>query len=353
MNSTGHVLIVEDEAPVARMVERILTRAGYSCEVASTASEARLMAVGTPFELALCDLLLPDGSGLDLGAEILALGHDTAVVIATGVDDPEVAMSALDRGVFGFIVKPFRRTELLIAAANALKRRSLEREARRRHEALESAVRERTAGLQAALNDVQRSRCETIARLAQAVEARDAETGGHMERMSLHAERTARALGLPRETCELIRLATPLHDIGKIGVPDAILLKPGALTADERRQIERHAEIGHQMLAGSSSPLLELAASIAWTHHERHDGGGYPRGLRDDEIPIEGRIAAVADVFDALTSDRPYRPAYSHEVALRMMRDGRGTHFDPRVLDAFLGTLESESLCVRSGARAA
>ncbi len=180
------------------------------------------------------------------------------------------------------------------------------------------------------------SREETICRLATAVSMRDGNTADHTQRMSDLCRALAEAVGVPPERCELLRIASTMHDIGKVATPDAILLKAGPLTTVERAEIERHAEIGHTILAGSGSELLELAATIALSHHERWDGNGYPRGLRGEEIPLEGRIAAVADVYDALTSDRPYRPAMPLEAVLDIMRQGRGTHFDPAVIDAFL-----------------
>jgi PAS domain S-box-containing protein len=183
---------------------------------------------------------------------------------------------------------------------------------------------------------LRRSREETIRRLARAAEFRDDETGAHIERVGRYCELIARRLGLDSDRCERLRIASPMHDVGKIGVPDAVLLKPGPLNADERAEMERHATIGYQILSGSGAELLDLAAIVAWTHHERFDGGGYPCGLAGDEIPLEGRIAAVADVFDALTNHRIYRPAFPYSEAIATMRTERGAHFDPRVLDAFL-----------------
>jgi diguanylate cyclase (GGDEF)-like protein len=184
------------------------------------------------------------------------------------------------------------------------------------------------------------SQAETIRRLAFAAEFRNAETGRHTERMSRYCELLARKLGVDDERCELIRLASGLHDVGNIAIPDRILLKPGTLSASERRVMERHAEIGHRLLAGSPSELLELAAVIALTHHERFDGTGYPRGLAGEAIPLEGRVAAVADVFDAITSNRVYRPALSFDEAVEELRAGRGEHFDPLVLDLFVDSLD-------------
>lgn len=177
---------------------------------------------------------------------------------------------------------------------------------------------------------------ETIARLSRAIEHRDDETGGHVERMSAYSALLADRAGIEPES---IRLTSILHDVGKIAVPERLLLKPGELTPRERAEMERHAAVGREILAGSGSELLELAASIAWTHHERWDGLGYPRGIEGTEIPLEGRIAAIADVFDALTSDRVYRPAFSLEQTVEMMGRWRGTHFDPELLDEFLESL--------------
>jgi diguanylate cyclase (GGDEF)-like protein len=188
--------------------------------------------------------------------------------------------------------------------------------------------------------ELKRAHAETIRRLADAAEFRNAETGRHTERMSRYCELLARRLGLDEERCDLLRAASPLHDIGKIAVPDEILLKPGPLTPDERRTMEGHTEIGYRLLSGSSSEVLDVAATIAWTHHERWDGKGYPRGLSREAIPLEGRIAAIADVFDALTTDRVYRAALSVREAIELMRTGRATQFDPFVLDLFLELVE-------------
>ncbi len=212
---------------------------------------------------------------------------------------------------------------------------SLHEELEQRRRAEEELL-DTVARLTASEHALMRTHEEMVRRLASAAEQRDGATGRHIERMSETCEQIARRIGLDETTCESIRIASPLHDIGKIAIPDHVLLKPGPLGAGEREEIERHAEIGHAMLEGSGSELLDLAASIALTHHERYDGTGYPRGLRGEEIPLEGRIAAVADVFDALTSDRVYRMAFSVETTLEMMAGGRGTQFDPVVLDAFL-----------------
>jgi putative two-component system response regulator len=289
---------------------------------------------------------MPGESGIELFSHIRSDHPDTAVVMVTGEDDMRLAMTAIELGAFGYMVKPVGAGELLINVANALHRRTRELDSRRLMQSLRITAAERDARLEDALADLHRSenkvwvsQAETIFRLARVVEYRDEETGQHLRRMSSYCEALARKLDLGAERAEHVRLASQLHDVGKVAVPDTILLKRGKLTSEEFEVIKTHAETGHKMLVGSSSEVVQLGSSIAHTHHERWDGGGYPRGLRAEEIPLEGRIAAVADVFDALTSDRVYRPAFPVKTAVEMMRSERATHFDPYILDAFLGTL--------------
>jgi putative two-component system response regulator len=327
------VLVVEDDPDIRMLVARLLGGAGYECRLAGSAAEARRELRADPPRLCLCDLNLGAESGLDLAREIAQRAPEIALVMMSGTDDTTVAEEALRLGAYDYLVKPFRRSELLISVANALHRQRLERESRDLHRQLETAVELRT--LELAL-----SREETIQRLARAVEFRDTPTGRHVERMSAYCRMLAKKLGAPPERAALVRTASLLHDIGKLGIPDRILSKPGKLTDDERREMQAHTSLGHQLLAGSSSELVELAATIALTHHERVDGAGYPHGLAGDAIPLEGRIAAVCDVFDALTSCRPYRArAFSVPEALTIMRPERGRAFDAEILDAFFDSL--------------
>jgi PAS domain S-box-containing protein len=223
--------------------------------------------------------------------------------------------------------------------SDALGRHRAQEALRDANQALEIRVRERTTALQRAVASLDASQIETVRRLSRAVEFRDEDTGAHTARISALAARTARSAGLDAERCGLIERASPLHDVGKVAIRDSVLLKPGPLTPAERSIVETHAEIGHRLLHGSDSAVLQLAATIALTHHEHYDGGGYPRGLAGESIPIEGRIVAIVDVFDALTSDRVYRPAMTVDQAVAIMREGRGTHFDPVLLDHFLNDL--------------
>lgn len=338
------ILVVDDDEQVCRLIERLLERAGYSTTSAGCAIEARRRLDEEDFALVLSDMNMPGESGLGLIQDVLANHPGTAAMMVSGNDDAELAEAALELGAYGYIIKPFRKSDVLISVANALRRRKLELENRHHHERLEEAVRQRTAELEDAVASLERSRHElrtsreeTIRRLSRAVEYRDEETGGHIERMSRYCGLLARRFDLDADS---IVIASPMHDAGKIAVPDSILRKPGSLTPDERSEMQRHAEIGYRMLAGSGAELLELAATIAWTHHEKFDGTGYPRGLVAADIPLPGQIAAIADVFDALTTDRVYRPGFSPEEAVEIMRAERGKHFSPVLLDAFLANLD-------------
>jgi putative two-component system response regulator len=313
----SRVLIVDDDPQVCSLVTTMLERNGYACFSASTAAEARTKLAGERFHLVLSDVTMPGESGFELARHVARTYPETAVLIMSAIDDPAVADGAVDIGAHGYLVKPFNLSQLLIDVSNALRKRDIEQE-RQRESKLE----------------LRRSREDTLRRLAMAAEFRDGETGRHIERMGEYCGAIAGTLGLGSDRCELIRLASPLHDVGKIAVPDWILLKPGPLTPAERELMQKHAEVGYLILTGSGEELLELAASMAWTHHERLDGSGYPRRLRGDEIPMEGRIVAVGDVFDALTSDRVYRRAMSIDDAVRVLEEGRGTLYDPLVLDA-------------------
>jgi putative two-component system response regulator len=341
------ILVVDDEEPIRRVLCRVLERNGYEADAAADAEEALLMLKQNEVQLVLTDMDMPGTSGLDLIMQIVASYPDTATVMVTGMDDANLASTALEIGAYGYIIKPFESNEILINVVNALKRRNLEIENRNHRLRLEHMVKDRTAELWEAIarleraeKDLRLSREETIQRLAIAAEFRDDETAQHIERMSRYCSLLARTAGEDNERCDLIRVSALMHDVGKIGIPDSILLKPGRLTPEERTIMQQHSEIGYKILAGSKSELLRLAAEIAWTHHERVDGSGYPNGLRLKEIQLEGRIAAIADVFDALTSDRVYKRAYPLGKALDIMRESRGSHFDPDLLDNFIDVMD-------------
>ena len=341
------ILIVDDEDSIRQHLDRLLTMHGYVCTLAADAQEARRHLEQKSFALMLCDVNMPGESGLHLVKQVLREHPLTAAVMVTGLDDPVIADIALKSGAYGYILKPFEANEVLINVANALRRRQLEIENHTHLDKLEETVLARTAALRRTIEQLEQSqqvlrlsREETVQRLALAAEFRDTDTARHLRRMSLYSHLLACRYGLDADRCELIRVASPMHDIGKIGTPDHILLKPGKFSREEFEVIMRHAEIGLHILDGSEAELLKLAATIAWTHHEKFDGTGYPRGLSGEAIPLEGRIAAIADTFDALTTKRVYKPAFSLEQTLDIMREGRGKHFDPFLLDTFLGSMD-------------
>jgi PAS domain S-box-containing protein len=462
----ARILITDDQPEMLQLVDRALGKR-YRCEFAASVSQAHKKLASTDFHLALCDLQMRGGAGLALAEEITEEHPETAVVLVTEKDDPEVARQAFGlggHGVHGYLVKPFWPGQLLITAMNALRRRELENfesahrlnlEERRQaiidmapmpvyvkdedlryvfanaqaddlagqergqllgqtdeaimapdalahtrivdrrilergttykaDETLEIGGVERTfetvkfplldeegratavcgistditpqkealrlrdeltAAQQQAIDELRSSRLETVERLARAIEFHDSSTGAHVTRMAVIAAFLGSQLKLDAEFVQLLREAAPMHDVGKIGTSEEILRKPGPLTTEERKEMERHTVVGHEILAGSQSQLLQIAAVIALTHHEHFDGTGYPRGLVGEEIPLEGRISAVADVFDALLSDRCYRSALSVTDSAEVIRDGRGTHFDPQIVDLLINGLD-EALSLR------
>ena len=324
-----NVLVVDDEAAIRRLAVCVLDDRGFECRVARDVTEALAAVAAAEPDVVVTDIEMPGPSGFALVAQLRARHPSVAIVMMTAHAGPEVVEAALDGGVHAYVVKPFEPNALAVAVFCAVRRRDLELENARHRLELSELVGIRTS-------ELEQSRAEAVERLALAVESRDPGTGAHVERMSALAARLGAGLGWAERDCETLRLAAVLHDVGKVGVPDAILLKPGLLEPDERVLMESHASTGHAILAGARSELLRMADRIAWTHHERFDGGGYPRHLAGQEIPLAGRIAAVADVYDALTSDRPYREAYDDRVALEMIRSERGAHFDPQVVDALL-----------------
>jgi putative two-component system response regulator len=341
------VLVVDDDPQVRGLIGSLVEGRGDHCLLAGDIATARRILANHEVHLVLCDVGLRGESGLDL-VRWLQLEHPAvAVVMVTANDDARLAESVLGLGAYGYIIKPFRTNDVLIAIQNALRRRSLELASEEDRGRLEHAVMERTAALAStegqlanAQEGLHASEEETIHRLALAAELRDEETGRHIVRVGRSAALLAERLGFERERSESLRLASQLHDIGKIGIPDEILLKTGPLSRAERAVMEQHPEIGHRILSESSSPLLQTAAAVALSHHERWDGTGYPFGLAGERIPTEGRIVAVADVFDALTSARPYRPAFSADDAAATMAAGQGAHFDPDILAIFRDSLE-------------
>jgi putative two-component system response regulator len=342
IQSAAAILVVDDEESLRRSTRRVLERAGHRCDEAGSTREARERLAAQPFDAVILDIYMPRETGIDLLGDLLADERGIAVLMATGEDDPDIAELATRRGAYGYLLKPFTPNELLIGVYNALSRLKLERQQRNYRQYLEDTVEERTVALRARLEDLRISRMETVHCLATAVERCDVDTSEHSERIGTLSAYLAGRIGRPDVEVDLLRLASPMHDVGKIAIPDSILRKPGPLDEEERAIMQRHAEIGHEILSESSAELLQLAATVALTHHERYDGNGYPHSLAGQDIPVEGRIVAVADVFDALLSDRVYRPAMSRDKAIKTMVEDRG-HFDPLILNELLGSVDEVS----------
>ena len=345
---TGRILVVDDEATMRRLLEKLLRMEGYDVLLASSGEQALSELLKHGADTVLLDMRMPGMTGLDVCRQIRHHPRSlhTPVVFITAVNDRELRRKGMEAGADDFLSKPFDEVELLARIRNCVRVKRYYDNIEQQKEQLELAVRERTAALNEAIAkltqsqlDLRNSQEETIYRLARAAEFRDDETGQHLQRMSRYCQLIARRIGLDEGTCELLRIASPMHDVGKLGIPDRILLKPGRLTPDEFTIMKGHAEIGYRILVGSDATPLKMAATIAHTHHEKWDGNGYPRGLKGEEIPLYGRIAAIADVFDALTSARPYKPAWPLEDALQLMRTNRGTHFDPTLVDVFFEAL--------------
>lgn len=309
-------------------------------------------------DLLIVDQQMPGLSGIELVKRFRVRHPDTPTLMVTANCDKELRYEALGIGVTDFLTKPVDNVEFLARARNMLALRESHKKvadqaARLADQAAmlkdqAALLKDRNALLvdrNAWLDDEVRKKTqaivaqaqETVFCLAKAAESRDPETGAHIQRMSHYSRLIARRLGLSTEQQELLLTAAPMHDIGKVGTPDMILLKPGKLDDAEMAVMRQHATIGYQVLSMGSSPLLQAAAEIAYTHHEKFDGSGYPRGLKGDAIPLFGRIVAVADVFDALTSSRPYKTAWTFERARQLLIDGKGSHFDPACVDALLG----------------
>ncbi len=336
-------LLVDDDPLALQVAVRLLKKEGYACLLAGNAREARARLDDEAFSLVLCDMNMPGESGLDLARHILSYCPGTAVIMVTSVDDLKSAETALEMGAYGYIIKPYKQNELLIGVVNALRRLKLETELLAYQGELERLVGERTATLEKTVfrlieteKGLRASQEEAVHRLAAVTESAAGESALHVRRVGLYSAILSRALGHDDVRRDLLRLASAMHDVGLVGLPAPVLFKPGPLTPEETTLVRTHAERGHRILAGSASTLLQVADTIAWTHHERMDGSGYPRGLKGEAIPLEGRIAAIADVFDAVTSPRPYRPARFYREALGILREGRGRLYDAALVDAFL-----------------
>ncbi|MBR2979628.1 MAG: response regulator [Myxococcaceae bacterium] len=340
-----NILIVDDDMAVREVLSVLLSEEGYACTCAPDARTAlALMPQG--FQLVVSDLKMPDYDGLWLLDRIRESDQDIAVIMLTGYGDTESAVDCLRRGANDYLLKPPKITELVRAIERALSKRRVALAQRRYQQRLEKNIQDKTQELKTALSDVEAAYRSTLLALVAALDAREHETSNHSQRVVRYTEAIARRMGLAEDELLVIRRGALLHDIGKIGVPDSILLKPGPLDPREWDEMRRHPEIGFNILQQIN--FLRAPAKIVLSHHERFDGTGYPRKLSGEDIPIGARIFTIADTLDAITSDRPYRKAREFEVARAEIERCCGKQFDPRAVEAFMSIGKDEFAALRN-----
>ena len=336
------ILVVDDQPVNVKLLEKVLQAEGYPNIISTTDSrEAVALFQQHRCDIVLLDLNMPHIDGFGVMEQLRAIAEDyPPVLVLTALKDRDSRVRALENGARDFVSKPFDRVELLSRIRNMLEVRMLNKAMKQQNQQLEEKVHERT-------RELDETRLEIIRRLGRAAEYRDNETGLHIIRMSQYSEILGLADGMTGAEADMLLNASPMHDIGKIGIPDQILLKPGKLTPDEWEIMKTHASIGAEILSGHQSGLMQMAREIALAHHEKWDGSGYPNGLAGDAIPMVGRIVALADVFDALTTTRPYKKAWNVDDAVDYIKQNREIHFEPRLVDLFLKHLP-EILAVRA-----
>jgi len=332
------ILVVDDVLQNTELLEALLVPLGYDIIAAENGNQALEIIANKNVDLVLLDVMMPDMDGFEVTRRIRQDGrhHNLPIVLVTVLRETEDRVKGIESGCDDFISKPVDKMELTARVRSLLKVKAYNDLMENYREDLEREVAAKTEELRMALKSIKDASLETILRLSMASEYKDEDTGAHIKRLSQYAVAVARRMSLDEGTIESIAYAAPMHDLGKIGIPDFILSKPAKLNPAEWEIIKKHPVIGAEILKGSSAEFIRLAEIIAYSHHEKWDGSGYPEGLKGEDIPIAGRIIAIADVFDALTSKRPYKEPFSVEKSLDIIREQKGIHFDPAVVDPFL-----------------
>ena len=335
----SRLLIIDDNQANVELLEKMLSAEGYSSIVSITdPRKAEKIYVSYQPHLVLLDINMPYLDGFQVMEQFRTIEQNSyiPVLVLTALQDNKTRIHALSKGAQDFLTKPFDKIETLTRIENMLKIRHLHNQVKDQNLILERKVQERTIALEARTVELQETRMEIISRLGQAAEYRDPETGDHILRISKMCKLLASKTGMNEKKIELLSNASPMHDVGKIGIPDSILLKPGKLTREEWKVMQTHTIIGARLLDNHNSELMIMARDIALNHHEKWDGSGYPNGMKGINIPIEGRITGIVDVFDALTSKRPYKDPYPVKKACEIIKMERGYHFDPELTDLLL-----------------
>lgn len=350
MKEKASILVVDDQVQNIELLEAFLSPQGYEVFMAGSGEEALARLSANPIDLVLLDVIMPGMDGFELTRRIRRDKGNRLlpIVLVTALRGTEDRIKGIEAGCDDFISKPIDRMELLARVRSLLKVKAYNDLLGNYRDELELAVSRRTDDLKRALERIKDASLETIYRLSVASEYRDETTGAHIMRVSRYAAAIARGLGLDASTVESILYAVPMHDLGKIGIPDQILTKPSTLDSAEWETMKRHTVIGAKILEGSKAEYISIAETIALCHHEKWDGSGYPNGLKGKDIPITARIAAIADVFDALVSKRPYKEPFGAERALAIIDEGKGRHFDPDVVAAFFA-VKDEILAILEG----
>lgn len=341
MAAANRIFIVDDTSENLAILGELLLEYRRNFALSGAEALAQLRSQPPP-DLILLDVVMPGMDGFEVCRALKADSKlcSVPVIFITAIHDSEAETRGFELGAVDYITKPFYPAVVKARVKTHLELKAAKETLAQQNQVLEEQVSARTAQLEEALKRVKEGSLETILRLSRAAEFKDECTGEHIVRMSHYSAAVARRMGLTESEIERLLWAAPMHDIGKIGIPDRIILKPGKLDPDEFKLMQQHTQIGARILSGSDSNIIKLAEEVALTHHERWDGSGYPNSLKGRDIPPSGRIAAIADVFDALTSERPYKRAFSLEEALQLIAEERGRHFDPDVSDAFLAVTD-------------